>query len=581
MKHPKNDPFSSATRRAVAVGLVAAAVQLGAATNAPAGAANSVPTTPALPNQPPVTTAPAAPAPALSAEQVAELLRRLSQLEAREAARTAAEKAAESEQVQRLQSRIVGLEAKVQALESGRVLPEISVSAEDGPTPKQLSEKVAGLERKTEAAEALAAQRAASAPRVTLGNRGLSVQSADTNFTFEVHGLVQTDANLFFNDNELNQGNDGFTLRRVRSTFRGTIYRDFEYEVNPQYGGFGAQSVQILDAHVGYRVNENFSLKAGKFKGPVGLEVIQSIKQLPFSERSLVSNLVPLRSVGAQVSGQFANETLSFAAGVFNNTGDGRNPGNVDFTDDKEFAGRVFLHPFKPTSLKWLHGFGFGAGGSYSQVSSNAAGLPATIGQPDPGFYTSPGTQQFFAYNPLAGPVVADGAHLRLSPQAYFYYGPFGLLGEYALSRQNVYNSTTFRAAELSHRAWQITAEWVLTGEAASFNGVSPKHPFSFRDGGGWGAWQVVGRFSQLDIDDDAFLGFANPALSATGATSWGVGINWWLNRNARVLTSFSYTTFDGGGSPPNLAAPGTLTAPNTVTSQDEAVFSTRFQISF
>ncbi len=49
--------------------------------------------------------------------------------------------------------------------------------------------------------------------------------------------------------------------------------------------------------------------------------------------------------------------------------------------------------------------------------------------------YTTDGQQKFFTYNKN---VNATGVHWRLSPQTYYYYGPFGLLGEYVISDQHV-----------------------------------------------------------------------------------------------------------------------------------------------
>lgn len=524
---------------------------------------------------------PAGPAKApVSPEVLQQLLARLEVLEARERERAAQTNPPAGAEVNRLVARLHELEAKVAALESGRVLPEITVPADDAGDLRALASKVETLEQKSTDLAARADKQAKESPRLSLGGQGIAFTSADTNFTLKLKGLVQTDAQAFFNDNPLLDGNDSFNLRRARAIIQGTFFKDFDFLLVPQYGGFSDQAVQLLDAYVGYRLGGRFELRAGKFKGPVGLELLQSIALLPFSERSLVSNLVPQRNVGAQLSGEFFNGTVSVAAGVFNATGDLGNGGTVAFTDEKEFAGRVFAHPFRHSSLKWLNGLGFGAGGSFSQVSSNAAGLPLALGDRVAGYYTTPAAQQFFAYNPLAGPVVADGEHWRLSPQGYYYFGPFGLLGEYAISRQGVYNSTTFRSADVSHSAWQITADWVLTGEPSSYHGIHPRRPFSLRDGG-WGAWQLVGRFSQFDVDDEVFNGFSNPAFSATEAMGWAVGINWWLNRNVRLLNSFSYTTFEGGGAAPNIAAPGTLEPPTTVTAQPEAVFSSRLQLSF
>src|SRR5690606_18555206 len=153
-----------------------------------------------------------------------------------------------------------------------------------------------------------------------------------------------------------------------------------------------------------------------------------------------------------------------------------------------------------------------------------------------------------------------------LSPQLSYTFGPFGLLAEYTISEQGVQNSASGLRADLRHKAWQVAGQWVLTGEPASFSGITPNRPFQLRGGGGWGAWQLVARYSQLDVDDQAFLGFSNPDTSASAATAWSVGINWWLNKNVRVLTSFTHTKFDGGGSAFNPLDPSTGISPATVT---------------
>jgi phosphate-selective porin OprO/OprP len=154
------------------------------------------------------------------------------------------------------------------------------------------------------------------------------------------------------------------------------------------------------------------------------------------------------------------------------------------------------------------------------------------------------------------------------------------LLGEYIISHQAVRNAALLRSAELDHTAWQLSAQWVLTGEPASFTGITPVRPFDLKSGG-WGAWQLVARYGQLNVDDAAFQGFSNPLTSANSATVWSVGVNWWLNKNARIMTSFSHTTFDGGGAGFNPLDPSTGNAPSTVSHQDENALFTRLQLSF
>jgi phosphate-selective porin OprO/OprP len=410
---------------------------------------------------------------------------------------------------------------------------------------------------------------------VSAGADGFFLKSADTNFVLGFHGLVQADSRVFFDDNPLARGNNGFVLRRARPIFEGSVFRDFDYQVVPDFGG---STVQLYDAYLNYKFAPEFQIRAGKFKGPVGLENLQSDTAALFNERSLASDLVPMRNVGIQAHGDVGRGVLGWTAGLYAADADSRLSGNTGYGDDFEGAGRLYLQPFKRFDTSLFQGLGFGAGASFSKTASNSAALPSTTGGSLPG-YTTTGQRQFFAYNPVYGTVVADGEHTRLSPQGWYYLGPFGIQGEYNWSEQVVENNLTMRRARLAHSGWQVSAQWVLTGEKASFGALVPAHPFSLHERH-WGAWQLVARYSELTLDGDAFKGFSDPTTSARGANAWTAGLNWWLNRNVRLLTSVSYTTFDGGGKV-SVAYPSSLSAPATVSHQNECVFFTRLQIAF
>jgi len=202
--------------------------------------------------------------------------------------------------------------------------------------------------------------------------------------------------------------------------------------------------------------------------------------------------------------------------------------------------------------------------------------LPTTTGGSLPG-YATVGQQQFFAYNPTNGATVfADGEHWRLSPQGYYFWGPFGLLGEYVISNQKVSRTGPGRqpSARLEHTGWQVVGSWLLTGEDATFTSVVPRNSFDPRVGK-WGAWQLVARFSELDIDPAAFPLFSDPLSSARRAQEWSAGVNWYLNRNVKVALSYSQTTFQGGGSASGSSAPA------IVTRKPERVLFTRVQLAF
>jgi phosphate-selective porin OprO/OprP len=90
----------------------------------------------------------------------------------------------------------------------------------------------------------------------------------------------------------------------------------------------------------------------------------------------------------------------------------------------------------------------------------------------------------------------------------------------------------------------------VLTGEKASFKGLTPKHPFE--PGGepsthGAGAFEIGARYGQLYLDPDAFPIFANPAVSVRRENSWGLVANWYLARGIRLMVDYDETHFRGG----------------------------------
>ena len=469
--------------------------------------------------------------------------------------------------IKQLQKRIEELEQKVKGLEN-----KTEAAPSDQKTKQRvedLDQQVKALERERQMDAAAAEAKAAKAPTISSGEQGFSLSSANGDFALQLKGVLQLDSRTFFADHGT-VGNDSFLLRRARPVLQGTLFRDFDFLFVPDFAG--TSGAQIFDAYLNYRPIPEFQIQAGKFKVPVGLEQLMADRDTWFNERGLPSTLISGRDLGVELHGDIADGLASYAAGIFNGVGDGRNSNNADFEDDKEFAGRLFFQPFKKSDLAALKGVGFGLGGSYEDMQkTNTSGLLQTTGGSLAGFVTE-GQQQFFSYNPTnKATVVAAGEHWRVAPQAYYFFGPFSLLGEYTISDQEVRrtgaspNTTRF----LDNRAWQVAAGWVLTGEDAAYShGVVPKHPFSLHEGG-WGAWQLVGRYEQLDVDRAAFPLFSDSKTSARSAEEWSVGLNWYLNANLLIKTSLSRTTFRGGGGSSSANRPA------------ENVLFTRLQLAF
>jgi phosphate-selective porin OprO and OprP len=382
---------------------------------------------------------------------------------------------------------------------------------------------------------------------------GFGLKSADGKYALRLRGYFQSDGRIY-PGTDVSAGVDNLLIRRARPIIEATVGRYFDFRLMPDFGG---ASPTIFDAYWDGKFAPQFTVRAGKFKPPVGLERLQSATDISFAERGLPTNLVPSRDVGFQIAGDISEGVLAYQVGVFNGVPDLANGGD-DLSDAKDFAARVFVQPFRTGSLRGL-GLGIGGSTGIERGSTTATGLPT---------YRTPGQQTLFRYNSSsttpANTVFANGKRQRLSPQGYFYTGPFGLLGEYVITRNAV--SRAGDTAELEHTAWQTIGSFFLTGEAAGFRSPTPKKPFDLKEGG-FGALEVVARYGQLNLDEASFPTYASSTASAQQAKAWGVGLNWHFTRAVKLVVNYERTTFTGG------ATTGDREAENAVI--------TRFQTSF
>ena len=393
--------------------------------------------------------------------------------------------------------------------------------------------------------------------RVAVTDKGFTLSSPDKANSIRLRGLAQLDSRLFLNDGG-GIANNAFVLRRARLITEGQFARNFGFQFVPEFAG---SAVSILDANFTAQLAPFAQLKFGKFKAPVGLELLQADSWTFFNERSLVTNLVPNRDLGIQLSGEVSEGRLSYAVGVFNGVADAASTTNADFDEDKDGAGRLLARPFKNEAGSALQGLTFGVAASIGR-GKTAAGR--TSG------YRTDGQQTFFAYHTAA---IADGRSWRVSPQLDYRRGSLGVIGEYVKSTVNVRPSATGPKTELSNSAWQISAGYVLTGEDSSYHGVVPRTNFDL-GAGTWGAFEVVGRYSALEIDSAAFPAFAAPGGSAETAKSFGLGLNWYLGKAAMLKIDYYRTDFGFSSLVP--AGP-----PAPVLRQAEQAFITRFQLAF
>lgn len=370
----------------------------------------------------------------------------------------------------------------------------------------------------------IARERSAAELNVSAGEKGFSLQSADGAFVLRLRSLVQADGRFYINDDG-GSASDTFLIRRARIELTGTLFEKFDFRIMPD---FAPSPPTLLDAWLDWRLSPSFQVLVGKTKVPVGLERFQARENNLMNEFGYPTSLVPNRDVGIALHGKVV-DGLDYYVGLFDGTTDGGSTSS-DTDDDKSVAARLFATPFAGSDNAALKGFGFGIAGTYG----NSGGTPSG--------YRTVGQETFFSWTTGT---VDDGATWRVAPQLYYFRGPFGLLAEYVVSSQEVRNGTA--SETLENTAWQVTASWVLTGEEATFRGVKPKRPVGFGENRGWGAWQILARATELGVDDNAFPTFANPATSASRASSYSGGLSWYLNPMVRVTTDYNWTQLNGG----------------------------------
>jgi phosphate-selective porin OprO/OprP len=480
---------------------------------------------------------------------------------------------------------------------------------------QELSQQVKVLARKGEINEETAAADKKAAPVIKAGSSGFSFGSADGKNEIKFRGLVQADHRHFsdgandvrnrsntragsLDENGFHDAEDTSLLRRVRPTIEGKVAGKYGFRFTPEFAGGSASAV---DAYVEANLNPAFKVRAGKQKSIVGLERLQGGGDIKFIERSYVTNaILPNRDLGVTVSGDLFGNKLNYGVGIVNGVADGGNISTgTEYNGEREYTARLFATPFIDSGSA-LAGLGFGIGGTWtdytgernldftgtSSADATRNGLPS---------YVTDGQQTFFRYNSAS---LADGKRIRFTPQASYYSGPFGLITEYARVNQDVslLTSTTSNTntiispntnKKLSHDAWQVAVSYLITGEDASFKAVKPKNDFDL-DKGGWGAWELVARYSEIILDDDTFKNpagtsytgaYADLSTSAKSAKSLTAGVNWYLNSNAKVALNYTHTSFDGGAGVG--ITPVNASGTNIRDRESENALLARFQVAF
>jgi phosphate-selective porin OprO/OprP len=391
---------------------------------------------------------------------------------------------------------------------------------------------------------------------VAAGPGGFRIVSADQTSEIRFRALVQADGRFWFDDTQRPETNT-FLIRRAQPWIEGRLPYGINFMLNPDFGG---GTVVLQDAYVGVDLDEAVKFRFGKFRAPFGLERLQPTSNLSFVEFGLPTLLSPNRDVGAMVYGDLFHRVAGYAAGIFNGVPDNGSD-DLDSDSDKEFAGRFYLRPFAPIPDAGVGRLFVGVATTFGRVYGTPTN-PAFSSPTATPAYKTPGQNTDFSYiaaatgvtPTYANTVVANGPHNRYGAYLYEALGPFGLMGEYYLSNQEVGLAGKGNRF-IDNKAFQAQATLVLFGAQASYDFVHVETPFE-PSSGHFGAVELAARVGHLSIDPNAFPTYASPTASVRGATEYTAGINWYLSDNGKFVVNWDHTEFQGGAkTAPELAA--------------------------
>jgi phosphate-selective porin OprO/OprP len=435
-------------------------------------------------------------------------------------------------------------------------------------TIKALQKQVADAQAQAAAANAAAANSGGGDLDLKVKWKGApELSSADGKFSFKVRGRLQADYNAIDQDFDITGRPDvsAAEIRRARLGVEGVVFYNVAYKFEVD---FANDVTAIKDAYVEYNgLADGLSLRAGNFKTPNSIDEMTSSRFLTFLERAAFVEAWGLdRQIGAGVI--YAQDHFTLAAGIF-----AQEPFEDEvFLDDvKTGAARATVAPIN-RDVNGVH--------QVIHLGASWRGRENAEDRRSGGVITNPFNDELFRYR-------ARGADLHLAdrfvstPQIFdedqFWgveaaaiWGPVHVVGEYTELEAKVIDATfpgttpliCCNGSDPTYVGWYVEAGWFLTGETrgykeGEFVGIKVKNPvLGGGKGGGWGAWQIAGRYDVIDLTDQAKTIQGNP-VSGTFPNAictqcgeqktWEVVLNWWLNDYTGLQFQYGESDIEGG----------------------------------
>ncbi len=389
-------------------------------------------------------------------------------------------------------------------------------------------------------------------------DKGMRAKTTDGRLSMKFGGRLMYDW-IWIDDGDFDERGedllDGGEVRRARLYWEGTFWKriKFKWQYDFAEGEATVKDLYLELANLpGSGDGRAWHLRGGHFKEPFSLNELTSSKYITFMERALPNAFVAGRNPGFMVHGHAFTERMTFAAGVFKDASasedceaelvDVDDDGDIDpddaidcdidlQLDDAQFQrDGDYVGAARMTFLPWYDpGKGlFHVGGSYS------------FRPMDVRYRSRP---EAHLTERLIGTAVipVDEAHL-VGAEGAFAYGPLHCQGEYVWAVTDLSSSAPGGFDDPTFAGWYAQAGVFLTGEsrpykptAGTWDRVKPKK--SYGQDGGYGAVELAGRYSVLDLDDADF--------EFGEMRNWTVALNWYLTPNVVVKWNYIRTMLE------------------------------------
>ncbi|MBW8880497.1 MAG: porin [Asticcacaulis sp.] len=445
-----------------------------------------------------------------------------------------------------MQAQIDAQQAQIDAQQKQLNDLKVSVATQYGaPAPKPAPAVAAA----PIAPAAIPAAGPAPSATVAMKNGTATIATADGNFTLNVKGVFQLDAASYSQDKDLGTTvpgrdlNSGTNFRRARIGLAGKMFKDFDYSILLDFGGAGAEDVgRFHEAYLQYNGFKHSRIRLGEFAPNVGLADAGSTNASPFLERPALAEIARNFAGGDTRIGLAAfnyGDRHLWSVALTGNTVSQLNTQASGFTaanSDEQLgvAARFAGTPFRNAD-GLVH-----VGVNYSAIINPGDGGPSAATRYAVQIRDRPELRVDGTRLIDTGAINADSASATGVELGWQYKSLYAASEafHYDVKRLNPAAGVT----DPDFDGWYVEGGWVLTGEArkyntatAAFDGIAPKANFDPANGH-WGAFELVVRYSTIDLDYHADATLAADRVLGGKQNIATIGLNWQLNPGMRFV---------------------------------------------